>query len=136
MLNNKNLNEQGNLSADFRINDRIVQEFTATEILHGLKDRDTRVLDFIYDNVGTVSIIVLNYVVIPFVLCTAFWFWTGFKYKFSVGVMIWIPVILINRILDFVWEPFLWLMASAVISLCVLKIMEWLMATRIQKRNL
>jgi len=27
-----------------------VQEFTAKEILHGLKDRDTRVLDFIYDN--------------------------------------------------------------------------------------
>jgi RNA polymerase sigma factor (sigma-70 family) len=27
-----------------------VQEFTAKEILHGLKDRDTRVLDYIYDN--------------------------------------------------------------------------------------
>ncbi len=27
-----------------------MQEFTAKEILHGLKDRDTRVLDFIYDN--------------------------------------------------------------------------------------
>lgn len=27
-----------------------MQEFTATEIIHGLRDRDTRVLDFIYDN--------------------------------------------------------------------------------------
>lgn len=27
-----------------------MQELTAKEILHGLKDRDTRVLDFIYDN--------------------------------------------------------------------------------------
>lgn len=27
-----------------------MQEFTATEILNGLKDRDTKVLDYIYDN--------------------------------------------------------------------------------------
>jgi len=90
-------------------------------------------LSFIYDNIGNVSIIVLNYVVIPFVLCTAFWFWTGLKYKFSVGIMIWIPVILVNRMLDFVWEPFLWLMASAIISLCVLKIIEWLLTEKMQK---
>lgn len=92
-------------------------------------------LDFIYDNIGTVSIIVINYVVIPFVHCTVFWFWTKLKHKFSVGIMIWIPVILINRMLDFVWEPFLWLMASAVISLCVLKIMEWLMAQKSRRET-
>jgi len=93
-------------------------------------------LDFIYDNIGNISIIILNYVVIPFFLCTVFWFWTQHKYKFSVGVMLWIPVIVINRMLDFVWEPFLWLMASASISLMILKLLDLVLTKKLHKREL